>query len=1040
MMNQEKLNIEEYTSNNISLFWQLLNYSNDIIKKQLANTFFSNLKEKCLNYFEISIELFNKSNSSQDKLISVILIHQYIKEHYNNFIENQILFNSTKDFLLNILINYTNDSNINIFSNSEESLIIERICLSLSIILIIGCFTFWEQGIEDIINFSMNNIKHTYLTTIIIGNCNEAINDMFLNKSQENKVKEKFVKNKENIKSFINTILISSNVDKKLYNKTIDLSKNLVIFEINILHIPKMVKILLENSNKSNIDSIYDLISKCIEYSKCKKLEDDLSGLDLSEYDNKMNKEELISINLIIEYIYFYINNNKDDKDMIFGFGKILGDIVENFIYLMFKKDSFSQKLLTLFFFFISNKKRIVSQLFFESVLIMKNFINACYRFNNYTNEEKVEFSNYLLKICQNVIINCTYKKIENQEILLKNENICINHNDNKKEQNKEKEINIVDEIDEIQIVEYRANAEDLFFNIFLIFAMNFKLDGVNYFFKKITEPIISLLSSKISEISLNQILSLESIIYSIKSLVNAFDILTIDKTPLMNFILILMKSDIINHDFIFSNFLLLIEEASIFYDSDKNICFQIITFLLENINSRINQKNQEIFVQLCTTVLLSVYESCGNCYNNNLWEKMFFIYKNYYNIFTSISLYNMTESICNSIISLDDDDETINNNNIPYNKFEYFKNLIEIPLINIKNFSEIIINKNHKQSEELLKKEIQKNINVITRILKQISFIKEKSIFNSIFNLMYSSSFSYINIIVKEYISFPEMIKPFLKMLIKSSNYLNVDTVNKIFINLNQFLLELFLNHKELYECINILKNLYFIKLKHMNNNEKTVKNKEYELILDNFIGLNRKICSIIINKECPDIQLELMQSLSTMFYCVFPLFEELRKDDYIIINDTLIIFIEGIKIICDNNIIKNILNSFICFIKSKKNELINSKFNDIIFACFSSIEHYNNLIINLFVEFCFECINYNKNIFLNDLNQILLSNDFKMLNDKYKKIIYEYFEFYSNDINKLKNILFDLINIAKKINVPEVLEEYNNDLKNNKKDYFHF
>ena len=569
---------------------------------------------------------------------------------------------------------------------------------------------------------------------------------------------------------------------------------------------------------------------------------------------------------------------------------------------------------------------------------------------------------------------------------------------------------------------------------------MNFKLDGVNYFFKKITEPIISLLSSKISEISLNQILSLESIIYSIKSLVNAFDILTIDKTPLMNFILILMKSDIINHDFIFSNFLLLIEEASTFYDSDKNICFQIITFLLENINSRINQKNQEIFVQLCTTVLLSVYESCGNCYNNNLWEKMFFIYKNYYNIFTSISLYNMTESICNSIISLDDDDETINNNNIPYNKFEYFKNLIEIPLINIKNFSEIIINKNHKQSEELLKKEIQKNINVITRILKQISFIKEKSIFNSIFNLMYSSSFSYINIIVKEYISFPEMIKPFLKMLIKSSNYLNVDTVNKIFINLNQFLLELFLNHKELYECINILKNLYFIKLKHMNNNEKTVKNKEYELILDNFIGLNRKICSIIINKECPDIQLELMQSLSTMFYCVFPLFAELRKDDYIIINDTLIIFIEGIKIICDNNIIKNILNSFIYFIKSKKDELINSKFNDIIFACFSSIEHYNNLIINLFVEFCFECINYNKNIFLNDLNQILLSNDFKMLNNKYKKIIYEYFEFYSNDINKLKNILFDLINIAKKINVPEVLEEYNNDLKNNKKDYFHF
>ena len=567
---------------------------------------------------------------------------------------------------------------------------------------------------------------------------------------------------------------------------------------------------------------------------------------------------------------------------------------------------------------------------------------------------------------------------------------------------------------------------------------MNFKLDGVNYFFKTITEPIIPFLSNKIIEISLSQILSLESIIYSIKSLINAFETLTVDKSPLIEFILILMKSDIIKHDFIFSNFLLLIEEASTFYDSDNNICSKIITFLLENINSRINEKNQETFVQLCTAVLLSVCESCGNCYNNILWEKMFYIYKNYYNFFTDISLYNMTESICNSIISQDDVDGTINNN--PFNKFEYFKNIIEIPLINIKNFSEIIINKSHKQNEEILKKQIQKNINVITRILKQTSFIKDKAIFNSIFNLMYSTSFSYLYLIIKEYISSPEIIKPFLKMLIKSSNYLNIETLNKIFINLNQFLLELFLNNKDFYECIYILKNLYFIKLKHMNNNEKTLQNKEYELILDNFIGLNRKICSIIINKECPENQLELIQSLSTMFYFIFPLLIELREDDYIIINDTLIIFIEGIKIICDNNIIKNILNSFICFIKTKKKELINSKLNDIILSCFSSIEHYNNLIINLFVEFCFECINYNKNIFLDDLKQILLSNNFKMLNDKYKKIVFDYFELYSNNLNKLKNIIFDLVNISKKINVPEVLEEYHNDLKINKKDYFHF
>ena len=287
-MNQENSVIEEFTSNNISKFWNLLNYSNDISKKQVANIFFSNLKEKCQNYLEISIELFNNSDSKQDKLISSILIYQYIKENYIKFIENEILFNGIKDFLINkVLISYINKEDFDVFSNSEDSLIIERICFSISVIIILGCFTYWPESVNDMLGFSKFSIKHTYLTSIIFGNCNEELCDMYLNKSQENKIKEKFVKNKDNFKIFINTILTNSNINKKLYNKTILLSKNLVIFEINILHIPNMIKILFENANKSNIDSLSKLISKCIDYSNCKKLEDDLCGLDLDEYEKK---------------------------------------------------------------------------------------------------------------------------------------------------------------------------------------------------------------------------------------------------------------------------------------------------------------------------------------------------------------------------------------------------------------------------------------------------------------------------------------------------------------------------------------------------------------------------------------------------------------------------------------------------------------------------------------------------------------------------------------------------------------------------------
>ena len=96
------------------------------------------------------------------------------------------------------------------------------------------------------------------------------------------------------------------------------------------------------------------------------------------------------------------------------------------------------------------------------------------------------------------------------------------------------------------------------------------------------------------------------------------------DKTPLIQFTLFLMKSNIINNDYIFSNFLLLIEEASTYFDYNKNIYSEIIQFLLNQIELRINVKNQEKLIQLDTAVLLSVCESSDDIYIDDLWKKMY--------------------------------------------------------------------------------------------------------------------------------------------------------------------------------------------------------------------------------------------------------------------------------------------------------------------------------------------------------------------------------------------------------------------------------
>ena len=367
------------------------------------------------------------------------------------------------------------------------------------------------------------------------------------------------------------------------------------------------------------------------------------------------------------------------------------------------------------------------------------------------------------------------------------------------------------------------------------------------------------------------------------------------------------------------------------------------------------------------------------------------------------------------------------------------FIKIVEIPIARIKKINDIIINKNNsnifgnKEKEELLKKEIIKNFSVISRILKQCSFIKDKIIINQIFNYIYSKCFKEITIIIKEYINNSEIINHILKIFAKSSPHLNIQIIDQIFNIFNELMFNIFMNNSDNYQSICILNNIYTIKLKNMDN--KNIKNKLYLEILDNFMKLNRQLCSLILSNT--SFQLQLIQILSLLFYNIFPYLDDIRKEDYVTLNDTIIIFMEGIKTICDNSIIKNILNAFSCLINSKQSELIKMKYNDIVKCGFYSLDHYNNIVINFFNNFCYTCINYDKSLFLNVLKEILNSREFSCFNDKYKNVIFNYFDFYYNNINKLKNIVIDMMNISKKINVQEILEEYNQELRNKKKDY---
>ena len=103
---------------------------------------------------------------------------------------------------------------------------------------------------------------------------------------------------------------------------------------------------------------------------------------------------------------------NNLDEEIISGLGQIFSNFTKNFVYMFFKKDSLSQKIFSLFFFFITYKTRKISQLFFETILVIKNFIRECYKFSNYSEDEKIQFMNFLIKILLNIINKCILKSI----------------------------------------------------------------------------------------------------------------------------------------------------------------------------------------------------------------------------------------------------------------------------------------------------------------------------------------------------------------------------------------------------------------------------------------------------------------------------------------------------------------------------------------------------------------------------------------------------------------------------------------------------
>ena len=1011
-----------YTLENISQQWNILNNSTIPMENQFANEYLSNFVNS-ENAYNICIDLY-KINSAQEKKLSLFLLYQITLKNVSNLIDDKNLFILYKNNFFEIL------STLN---ENSENIMIEKICNSISILTLIGLVRYWPESIEDILNYGKRNNFNTYITVTILSDLENELNNLKIEGKLLFKMRNILIEKKELIQNFIEVIINNiEKINEKLFNKCIDLIKSYIQFEFNILNLPKMIELILKNINKSNIDNISELLSECIKSSNDKKEEKEFEEILIQLEDNDYISKNLhfLSIKIIIDFLNEYISNNNEniDIDIKFGLSKISSSLLENYIYLLFIKNDISQKLFYIFYFFITNKSLKISCNFFDSINIMKTFINTEYNFCNYNNNEKNQFCEYLIEITKSLIKKCEQKKInENKEILLDGLKIVLNQNDMNNNNNEEIEENDF-ENNEISVDNYRNFCEDCFFDIFNIFAQIFKENGVNYFLENITKDFIEIVNK--NDFNEKNILYLESVIFCIRSTIEVFESLKLNKIHLIQFSLFIIKSQMIKNNFLLINFLLFLERCSIYLSENEENYLEIVNFLLKLLKK--TEINNDLR-QLVNIILNGLTESCL-LFIPQIFEKIFNIYENNFENFDILNITTLVECLCNSVtITVDNNGKNLikelNNDKL----FQYYNIILEIPISKIKNFYENSKNNNNLNlKNENIKYEIKKVYSVFEKIMKHGHNYDDINFQNILFENLFLRIYEYTKYIFNLYFNDFELINEIIKFFIKCTNNIQYEKLLKIFDNLNELMLNSYLKNENNFNSILVIKNIYEIILNNHYNN------KYIELITNNFLLLNKEIYQNILKNK--NYQIENIENLTDLFNSLFNKLNinyKINENEIIILN-TINIFIESIKIILDNKLINKILKSLINFVSfnNKNNDvqiIISKKINDILFILLNNLNKFSSMTINSLSLLIKNLLIFDKNNILINMKKILDTNDlYKIIPNECKLIILQYLEFNYDNEKLIKNIFLDTINIINEMGQIDIFIHYQKEVEN--------
>ena len=520
---------------------------------------------------EVCDEILNV-NDSQTKYFASFVIYNHIRKNIKTIQKNCEVFQKYKEMMLNKIIR-----KIPLESNLDEKILL-NICSGISVLLIYGIKEQWISGIKYIINMSNVNQTNLLYSLMIFG----SIAHEFESMDTTEFIIEEMKQYKDIMILFIKDIFPKIIGNKILVKYMINTMISFTKCDVNIIEmnqIGKEIVSLITKYDNSIIQIINELLSEAMMKTKSAKIHrkiDDIISIEniLAQCD----KNEMNTLNEIIDILHTLINQSQNySQEILFSISSIFSSICSNFCFLLFYSKTQSY-MCQMFLQLISSPILKISSLFIESIEEIKVFIN--YTNSIYSEQEKEYIINLLFKINDILYANSKLKSLTvNYD--------SINAYSTTSNLSGITFYNIIDNdnainINDITVYQYRNIIDDTFTDIL---SMMISLKGaslVNSYIEHLSSFLTNSEDAEkdISSITTSYLISVEAVLFNIRSIVIIFDMPNLSSDILIKFASFVLNSQLILNDKIMLSFMLLLYSMSIYISSDNSFYQNSILFL----------------------------------------------------------------------------------------------------------------------------------------------------------------------------------------------------------------------------------------------------------------------------------------------------------------------------------------------------------------------------------------------------------------------------------------------------------------------------